>query len=149
MREAPTTDPHAGFPPPLPQTLVAEDSHALAEEAGRLLLSTIDEQLVDKAGCLQEGRFPDALIFSKAVGNPREYRQVADEQGGPGAGIHSHSVVPAFYADLLEAYPAVSLVGEAAAAHPHFRLRGARPRDGNDARGALAQHKLKGGLSRV
>jgi len=45
MREAPTTDPHAGFPPPLPQTLVAEDSHALAEEAGRLLLSTIDEAL--------------------------------------------------------------------------------------------------------
>ena len=45
MREAPTTDPRAGFPPPLPRTLVAEDAHALAEEASRLLLSTIQEAL--------------------------------------------------------------------------------------------------------
>jgi 6-phosphogluconolactonase len=45
MREASTTDPHAGFPPPLPRTLVAEDACALAEEASRLLLSTIDDAL--------------------------------------------------------------------------------------------------------
>jgi len=45
MREAPTTDPHAGSPPPFPRTLVAEDAHALAEEASSLLLSTIEDAL--------------------------------------------------------------------------------------------------------
>jgi 6-phosphogluconolactonase len=45
MRDAPTTDPHAGSQPPLPRTLVAEDAQALAEEASRLLLSTIESSL--------------------------------------------------------------------------------------------------------
>ncbi len=45
MRDAPTTDPHGEFPPPLPRTLVVEDARALAEESSRLLLSTIEEAL--------------------------------------------------------------------------------------------------------
>jgi len=45
MREAQTTDPDGGSPPFFPRTLVTEDAHALAEEAGRLLLSTIEEAL--------------------------------------------------------------------------------------------------------
>ncbi len=48
MRDAPTTDPRGGIKPPFPRTLVAEDAHALAEEASRLLLSTIEDSMAER-----------------------------------------------------------------------------------------------------
>ena len=44
MRDAPTPDRDVRHPP-LAQTLVAEDARALAEQAGSLLLSTIENAL--------------------------------------------------------------------------------------------------------
>lgn len=69
MRDAPTPE-REGRHAPLPQTLVAEDARALAEQASSLLLSTIEDSLAAR------GR---ARVILAGGGTPREtYALVAE-----------------------------------------------------------------------
>jgi 6-phosphogluconolactonase len=63
MRDAPAPDREGAFPPSLPRTIVAEDARALAEQAGSLLLSMIEDSLAAR------GR---ARVILAGGGTPRE-----------------------------------------------------------------------------